>query len=485
VARSLGESRGVPPVCVPVAPEDFHGDGVGSKVCIIRSDRLLERCLDSSLAEPLLEQQLVGRYVSLATLLGERNLTPVLEGLWLAATCGVGGFGIPLPLFGRALRGEEPVCLGRAASRNASPVEEVFHGPAADAVALCERIGGFAGQVTLDQVLRVRRRPFRGHVFNLQTRPGWYIANGIIVHNCRCYTVPVAEPPDQFVDRLREWLDNPASHPDIEGWYRRFEAQLRGTFRRSAPTVAVPPEDRFWQNAAVRLHRIWELAQAFKSGDQAAIAAAVKAIDDQVVDALRREALPRGPVAKLRVAYEWEDPGLEKTYGYKAPSCDIGINREMVERIIAGNLAPEKLLHTWLHESIHARQPFSPFAMMEYNRAPGFEEGVTDGLARRLIRRLTGWVNPERHSYDNFVNAMEGLALALDEDPEQFLRRLWQNPTGRVADAVYEMIAERYGVQMGSKKVVPYKYWRDIERPFEWYSMVGSVQTVEYWRDWF
>src|SRR5690606_21436591 len=153
---------------------------------------------------------------------------------------------------------------------------------------------------------------------------------------CRCYTVPAVEPPDQFVDRLREWLNNPASHPDIEGWYRRFEAQLRGTFRRSAPTVAVPPEDRFWQNAAVRLHRIWELAQAFRSGAQAAIAAAVKAIDDQVVDALRREGLPRGPVAQLRVAYEWEDPGLEKTYGYKAPSCDIGINREMVDRIIAG-----------------------------------------------------------------------------------------------------------------------------------------------------
>ncbi len=33
------------------------------------------------------------------------------------------------------------------------------------------------------------RRNYRGHVYNLQTVSGWYIANGVIVHNCRCYMI--------------------------------------------------------------------------------------------------------------------------------------------------------------------------------------------------------------------------------------------------------------------------------------------------------
>jgi hypothetical protein len=45
-----------------------------------------------------------------------------------------------------------------------------------------------AGAVALDQVVRIRRRPWSGHVYNLETVAGWYVANGLIVHNCRCTT---------------------------------------------------------------------------------------------------------------------------------------------------------------------------------------------------------------------------------------------------------------------------------------------------------
>src|SRR5690606_4903185 len=182
--------------------------------------------------------------------------------------------------------------------------------------------------------------------------------------------------------------------------------------------------------------------------------------------------------------YSWEDRGLDGAYGYKNPACRIAINRKLVEDVIAGAVDVDKLMHTWVHESIHARQPFAGSWRVEDRRAPGLEEGMTDWLARRLIRRLTGWVNQNPHPYDNFVNAMEGLALALDEDPEQFLRRLWQNPIGRVSDAVYEMIAERYGFQTGSKKAIRYKHWRDIERAFE-YKAAKNPRPVEYWRKWF
>jgi hypothetical protein len=37
-------------------------------------------------------------------------------------------------------------------------------------------------------IVKVERSPFDGHVYNLQTRDGWYIAGGLVVHNCRCFS---------------------------------------------------------------------------------------------------------------------------------------------------------------------------------------------------------------------------------------------------------------------------------------------------------
>lgn len=44
-----------------------------------------------------------------------------------------------------------------------------------------------AGPVLTDQIVAVERRRFVGHVYNLETESGWYVANGIVVHNCRCW----------------------------------------------------------------------------------------------------------------------------------------------------------------------------------------------------------------------------------------------------------------------------------------------------------
>lgn len=48
-----------------------------------------------------------------------------------------------------------------------------------------------AGAVTLDRVVEVRRVRFAGHVYNLQTASGWYLAGGFFAHNCRCTVIGV------------------------------------------------------------------------------------------------------------------------------------------------------------------------------------------------------------------------------------------------------------------------------------------------------
>ena len=51
-------------------------------------------------------------------------------------------------------------------------------------------------------VVEVKRTSFSGHVYNLQTRDGWYVTEGILAHNCRCsyvYIYSLRElPPDML-----------------------------------------------------------------------------------------------------------------------------------------------------------------------------------------------------------------------------------------------------------------------------------------------
>lgn len=51
-------------------------------------------------------------------------------------------------------------------------------------------------QPRMETALRVvekRTREFSGHVHNLETSCGWYVTQGIIVHNCRCWAEPLFE----------------------------------------------------------------------------------------------------------------------------------------------------------------------------------------------------------------------------------------------------------------------------------------------------
>lgn len=47
----------------------------------------------------------------------------------------------------------------------------------------------FAALIASDEIVHVERRVWNGHVHNLQTSAGWYFANGIIAHNCRCVRI--------------------------------------------------------------------------------------------------------------------------------------------------------------------------------------------------------------------------------------------------------------------------------------------------------
>ena len=240
---------------MPTAPEDFHGDGIGSDVHVVRADRLLRNDAEPALTEPVSEYDLdmrsMGRLLlaglGASDLLVHRHHAPAADGLRHAdAAVVLGerrlfseqavGVGLAAPHSARlaqpdtdrgAGHAEGPRQTGlRLASGIASSdlgdreVErcDLRSGRLASGDGVARRLvtpepalnedgpqGGHAGMpaggdiigchpggVVSDRVIEVSRRRFHGHVYNLQTRTGWYFANGIVAHNC--FTVPELVP---------------------------------------------------------------------------------------------------------------------------------------------------------------------------------------------------------------------------------------------------------------------------------------------------
>lgn len=272
VHDALREASPVPPVRVPAAAEQFHGDGGETEVEVVLADSFLRDGFLPGLGEQEGEGKLLGRRSGLVILPGPGALAERLLGVPPAAAAVVGGgdlrgpFGcahaLPLAPLGGAAVGSDtaaqehgadgglglPHGLGNLVLRDAFGVHPdrpghprlVRNGPGVaglgDGAQLPEgaeslvEVGGadadggrdlarrLAGSVAPDHVVHVERRHFAGHVYNLQTGDGWYVAEGIVVHNCRhsisaylpgATTLPAKPPGDRATQyaqtqRLRE-----------------------------------------------------------------------------------------------------------------------------------------------------------------------------------------------------------------------------------------------------------------------------------------
>lgn len=243
VAQSFAVALGP----VPTAAEDFHGDGAGSEVHVVRADGLLVDNRQASGAQVRSEIDLTLRYVrGDAPFQSFGALDQPLGGMLCAAHCDVSGFrqssaflsgGVRhsdvhrfaasarlntgteqaaahdssvnteglrqslLALSGQVALSEgfdvdrpqhsSGVRLPGSANGYASSPEFDVDRVAADAEGFCEGVLAFALDVAADEIVHVERYGFEGHVYNLDTNMGWYVGNGILTHNCRC--VPSAE----------------------------------------------------------------------------------------------------------------------------------------------------------------------------------------------------------------------------------------------------------------------------------------------------
>lgn len=199
VAGSCGEPGSMVSTGVPVTSEDFHGDGIGSQVAVVRADRLLWDDRHASVEQPRRQLVLAAAttLVGAVSLTAERQAFKVILREFGPTDSVVSGLGIGTPLLGRPPGSQEPVGLRHPSALDPSLSQPSIDDLPGNAVPLSELVDRHPGRIVeqegvigwVDPIVRRIVRLASCHVYNLQTATGWYVANGVVVHNCRCKAV--------------------------------------------------------------------------------------------------------------------------------------------------------------------------------------------------------------------------------------------------------------------------------------------------------
>ena len=255
VAESVGRAASMPAVRMPTAAEDFHGDGAGSQVHVVRTDSRLVHERLAALAQQRRQQQFAVGDVGLALFASLGSELEFLSAAHSSADSFMSGGRVGAVLLDAASRHHGAVRLGDITGSHTCVLEQPVDVLAGHAERLGQPVDGLTGAVPLDYpmplgedlavyagkvadrlVLRVSRRHWAGHVYNLQTATGWYVANGILTHNCRCTRLPLTKSwRDLGLD-----LDEPddLAIPDSDTWFRgqpvKVQQQILGLARYKA-----------------------------------------------------------------------------------------------------------------------------------------------------------------------------------------------------------------------------------------------------------
>lgn len=186
VAHAVGIALRGAAASVPVTAEDFHGDGLSSQVAVVRTNRELRNRVDASSRQQHGEVALRHAAIEPDPLDSQRPRHSLAGGSHAAAGRCVRCGRLVAPFLRRHARNAEDAGLAGSPRGDAMSKQEPADGTPADVVPSSHELLRIASEVFADELLDVRRVPFCGHVFNLQTAQSFYLANGIFAHNCEC-----------------------------------------------------------------------------------------------------------------------------------------------------------------------------------------------------------------------------------------------------------------------------------------------------------
>ncbi|URQ02884.1 hypothetical protein QA055_gp11 [Salmonella phage CTH7] len=187
----------------PTSPEDFHGDGTGGEVEIVLVDRLSWDKVKSGLNKQIIDKELPVT----------AGVDDSLPGFGPAKQFGMVGLspsdsfmrrgGESEALLGSSFSHSDKHSVATSANGNAVLPENAYDWATRNADNLPDFNWSDAVGVEFDDVVDLvfSEADFCGHVYNLENEQNWYLANGVIAHNCRSTTAPVISSEFDFLDK--------------------------------------------------------------------------------------------------------------------------------------------------------------------------------------------------------------------------------------------------------------------------------------------
>ncbi len=193
--EDAARSRGLSALRVPLSGPDFHGDGTDGEVDIEVFDRLLADEPNAMREEKAREERLgLGWNVGAEPLARLGMLAPLAERMGAALDRSMRRFREIEASGAIELRHPHEHRFASVSRAIAKMKQETANRAAVYGEALGARLLAHAAGVEGSKLIKIDLvRQGNAHVFNLETRGGWYVANGVIVENCRCVLNPVVK----------------------------------------------------------------------------------------------------------------------------------------------------------------------------------------------------------------------------------------------------------------------------------------------------
>jgi len=211
IVESFLDSPQVLSMPVPSTFEHFHGDGIEGEVSIIGADSLLIDEVQSTFSEQRLEDYFNIRDLKSESLNCQSTLALSYSTHRLSFDSEMGISNLSSALSKSHMCPFHSLSFGLTSDMNSAIYESFTDFSSTNHIFLGDSIFGHTPDIEFDYVVDIECNPFSGHVYNLQTQDGWYFANGIITHNCRCV----------FMVQLKSWQEMGLRKEDIPARFRK------------------------------------------------------------------------------------------------------------------------------------------------------------------------------------------------------------------------------------------------------------------------
>lgn len=171
-----------------VNPLDFHSDGADGHVHVVRADSSLRQRLQAASSQGVSNDAL-GICDPPPALLASPRVGFAAGEVEPTSSASRGGASTGLLDAGALGRVESGECLchGGAATPSdldAALEQRTLERGARDASLIGQTLDGLSAPVAVYKVVQTREFDWSGHVYNLSTAGGWYMADGVVVRNC-------------------------------------------------------------------------------------------------------------------------------------------------------------------------------------------------------------------------------------------------------------------------------------------------------------